>query len=196
MRISNHYKSISRLLILLSFTSFFIGFFYGENSAGGGTLQGDFDNVWKDWGDMWEDYNVYVQDHMNERLDAWASSGVADDDDSCPNEDSSGYDADADGCIDDSDSDGVKDDADICPFDANDGCPAALANEQTEGECVGGDVKNEDCNTCTCEVDLDGNETWVCSEMDCAEMKEDTPGFGIFAAIVSCIIIVFRRKLD
>ena len=46
MRISNHYKSISRLLILLSFTSFFIGFFYGENSAGGGTLQGDFDNVW------------------------------------------------------------------------------------------------------------------------------------------------------
>ena len=47
MRISNHYKSISRLLILLSFTSFFIGFFYGENSAGGGTLQGDFDNVWK-----------------------------------------------------------------------------------------------------------------------------------------------------
>tara|TARA_B100001029_G_scaffold14478_1_gene9710 strand:+ start:1450 stop:3606 length:2157 start_codon:yes stop_codon:yes gene_type:complete len=122
--------------------------------------------------------------------------GVADDDDSCPNEDSSSYDADADGCIDDSDSDGVKDDADICPFDANDGCPAALANEQTEGECVGGDVKNEDCNTCTCEVDLDGNETWVCSEMDCAEMKEDTPGFGIFAAIVSCIIVVFRRKLD
>ena len=120
--------------------------------------------------------------------------GVADDDDSCPNEDSSSYDADADGCIDDSDSDGVKDDADICPFDANDGCPAALANEQTEGECVGGDVKNEDCNTCTCEVDLDGNETWVCSEMDCAEMKEDTPGFGIFAAIVSCIIIAFRRK--
>ena len=54
-------------------------------------------------------------------------------------------------------------------------------------------MKNEDCNTCTCEVDLDGNETWVCTEMDCAGMKEDTPGFGIFAAIVSCIIIAFRR---
>ena len=36
------------------------------------------------------------------------------------------FDADANGCIDDSDNDGVKDDVDICPFDSNDGCPAAL----------------------------------------------------------------------
>ena len=47
MRISNHYKSISLLLILLSITSFFIGFFYGENSAGAGTLYHDFNNVWR-----------------------------------------------------------------------------------------------------------------------------------------------------
>ena len=47
MRISNHYKSISLLLILLSIASFFIGFFYGENSAGAGTLYHDFDNVWR-----------------------------------------------------------------------------------------------------------------------------------------------------
>jgi|TARA_B100000929_G_scaffold184206_1_gene145881 hypothetical protein len=47
MRINNHYKSISFLLILLSITSFFIGFFYGENSAGAGTLYHDFNNVWK-----------------------------------------------------------------------------------------------------------------------------------------------------
>jgi len=46
MRISNHYKSISLLLILLSIASFFIGFFYGENSAGAGTLHGDFNNLW------------------------------------------------------------------------------------------------------------------------------------------------------
>ena len=47
MRIKNHYKSISLLLILLSIASFFIGFFYGENSAGAGTLYHDFENVWK-----------------------------------------------------------------------------------------------------------------------------------------------------
>ena len=47
MRISSHYKSISLLLILLSIASFFIGFFYGENSAGAGTLYHDFNNVWR-----------------------------------------------------------------------------------------------------------------------------------------------------
>jgi len=47
MRINNHYKSISLLLILLSITSFFIGFFYGENSAGAGNYDGDFQTIWK-----------------------------------------------------------------------------------------------------------------------------------------------------
>ncbi len=47
MKISDHYKSISLLLILLSITSFFIGFFYGENSAGAGSYNGDFQHMWK-----------------------------------------------------------------------------------------------------------------------------------------------------
>ena len=43
------------------------------------------------------------------------NDGIIDNEDSCPDEDSSGYDANADGCIDDSDNDGVKDNVDICP---------------------------------------------------------------------------------
>ena len=46
MRINNHYKLISFVLILLSISSFFIGYIYGENSAGAGTLYHDFENVW------------------------------------------------------------------------------------------------------------------------------------------------------
>jgi len=120
--------------------------------------------------------------------------GINDQDDLCLDEDASGYDANADGCIDDSDNDGVKDNLDICPFDATDGCPEALENQQTEGECTEGDVKNEDCNSCYCEIDPEGNESWVCTEIDCGGMKEETPGFGIIAVIISCLVIVFRRR--
>ena len=34
------------LLIIISISSFFIGFYFNENSAGAGTLNGDFKNVW------------------------------------------------------------------------------------------------------------------------------------------------------
>ena len=47
MKTNNHYKFISLILIILSFLSFFIGFIYGENSAGAGSFDGDFANVWK-----------------------------------------------------------------------------------------------------------------------------------------------------
>ena len=46
MRITN-YKLFSIILIFLSVLSFFIGFIYGENSAGAGTFNGDFDILWK-----------------------------------------------------------------------------------------------------------------------------------------------------
>ena len=42
MRIINYYKYFSFFLIILSISSFFIGFIYGENSAGAGTFNGDF----------------------------------------------------------------------------------------------------------------------------------------------------------
>ena len=127
----------------------------------------------------------------DQRLDD-DDDNVNNQDDLCPQEKASGHDADADGCIDDSDNDGVKNDVDVCPFDATDGCPAALENQQTEGECVEGDVKNEDCNSCSCDLDPEGNRSWACTEMGCP--KEDSPGFGIFAAILSCLVIAFRRK--
>ena len=47
MRINNRYKFASLVLVILSILSFFIGFIYGENSAGAGSLDGDFSNVWK-----------------------------------------------------------------------------------------------------------------------------------------------------
>ena len=46
MRI-NSYKNFSLLLVSISVLSFFIGFNYGENSAGAGSFQGDFPQLWK-----------------------------------------------------------------------------------------------------------------------------------------------------
>lgn len=122
------------------------------------------------------------------------NDGIIDNEDSCPDEDSRGYDANADGCIDDSDNDSVKDDVDICPFDANDGCPAALANEQTESECFEGDVKNEDCNSCTCNINPDGNNSWACTEKDCDAMAEDSPNLGFIMSVIVCLAIATRKR--
>ena len=41
-----HYKYIAFFLIILSISSYFIGFIYGENSAGAGGLNGDFSQTW------------------------------------------------------------------------------------------------------------------------------------------------------
>lgn len=105
-------------------------------------------------------------------------------DDLCPSEDASGYDANADGCIDDSDNDGVKDNLDICPFDATDGCPAALENQQTDTEVLG------------CMYDTAKNYNPDATEDDgsCTYEIEDSPGFGIFTAIISCLVVAFRKR--
>ncbi len=59
--------------------------------------------------------------------------GIEDGSDSCPTENSTGYDSNSDGCIDDSDGDGVYDNSDLCPtvdatgYDTNsDGCIDAV----------------------------------------------------------------------
>ncbi len=121
------------------------------------------------------------------------NDGISDDDDSCPEEDASGHDADADGCIDDSDNDGVKNDVDVCPFDPDDACDAVAA-PQNEGECVEGDVKNEDCNSCSCQSDPDGNWAWACTEKDCEAMKEDSPSIGFVVAVISCLLVATRKR--
>ena len=43
---NNYYRISSSILILLSLSSFFIGFIYGENSAGAGGFDGDFSQTW------------------------------------------------------------------------------------------------------------------------------------------------------
>ena len=113
------------------------------------------------------------------------NDGIIDNEDSCPDEDSRGYDADADGCIDDSDSDGVKDDVDICPFDANNGCPAALQDvESNVTEELPGCIHQSAENYNPDATEDDGS----------CKYEEDTPGFGILTAIISCTIIALRRR--
>ena len=129
----------------------------------------------------------------DQRLDD-DNDNVNNQDDLCPQEKASGHDADADGCIDDSDNDGVKNDVDVCPFDPNDECKATLENQQTEVECVEGDTKDADCNSCSCDLDQDGNGGWTCTEMACEGMEGDSPGFGLLLAVLGCIIIAVRRK--
>ena len=47
MFLKDNYKIVSILLIFLSVISFFLGFYFDENSAGGGLYTGDFEFIWK-----------------------------------------------------------------------------------------------------------------------------------------------------
>ena len=89
----------------------------------------------------------------------------------------------------------MKDDVDVCPFDPDDACEAVANDPQSEGECVEGDIKNEDCNTCSCQSDPNGDWSWACTEMDCEAMKEDSPSVGFIVAVLSCLLVAIRRKL-
>ena len=46
MKLKDNYKIISSILIFSSFSSFLLGFYYDENSAGGGLYTGDFEYIW------------------------------------------------------------------------------------------------------------------------------------------------------
>jgi len=46
MHTNSYYKFFLFFLVLLSISSFFTGFIYGENSSGAGTFEGDFKHVW------------------------------------------------------------------------------------------------------------------------------------------------------
>ena len=61
MQINSHYKLFSFILIFLSISSFFVGFIYGENSAGAGTLNNDFQQFWKN-------LNTFINNDLNRAL--------------------------------------------------------------------------------------------------------------------------------
>ena len=110
------------------------------------------------------------------------NDGISDEDDSCPEEDASGHDADADGCIDDSDNDGVKNDVDVCPFDATDACIEVLESNNTFAEgCTDTKAKNYDDDA----TDDDGS---------CQYDVEDSSSVGIVMAVFSCLIISLRKR--
>ena len=109
-------------------------------------------------------------------------------DDLCPNEDSSGYDSDADGCIDDSDDDGVKNNVDVCPFDANDQCPSALQNNK--------DNVTIDVPGCIHQSAENWNPDATEDDGSC-KFEEDSPGVGALSALIICFIIsILKRKQD
>ena len=111
------------------------------------------------------------------------NDGISDDDDACPEEDATGHDADADGCIDDSDNDGVKNDVDVCPFDPEDGCLANLeGNNETfiEG-CIYETANNYNSDA----TDDDGS---------CQYDAEDSSSVGFLIAGICCLIIALRRR--
>ena len=113
------------------------------------------------------------------------NDGIIDNEDSCPDENSTGYDADADGCIDDSDNDGLKDNVDVCPFDANDGCPAALQDvESNVTEEVSGCIHQSAESYNPDATEDDGSCTY----------EEEASGFGIFTAVICFIVVAFRRR--
>ena len=47
MHLNNSYKLFSIFLIFFATLSFFLGFYFDENSAGAGTYNGDFAHIWK-----------------------------------------------------------------------------------------------------------------------------------------------------
>jgi len=129
--------------------------------------------------------NGNTTDNETEEAPDSDGDGIPDDDDVCPDENASGHDADADGCIDDSDNDGVKNDADACPFDPNDECLGTQEEENFP----------EDVPGCVHESAENYNPDATEDDGSCQYETEDSPGFGIFATILSCMVIAFRRKL-
>ena len=47
MQIKVNYRILSVILILISFSSLFLGFYFDENSAGAGSYKGDIQTIWK-----------------------------------------------------------------------------------------------------------------------------------------------------
>ena len=137
----------------------------------------------EDWGYSYVYKQPENEEEENQESPDSDNDGISDEDDACPDENASDHDADADGCIDDSDNDGVKNDVDPCPFDSADGC---LGNLEGNNETF--------IEGCTYESAKNYNPDATDDDGSCQYGVADSPGFGIFAVILSCLIIGFRRK--
>jgi len=61
MEIKNNYKIWSFILIFLSWSSFFLGFYLDENSAGAGTYKGD-------WIFLWSNLQIFLNNDVSEAI--------------------------------------------------------------------------------------------------------------------------------
>ena len=132
----------------------------------------------------YHNWTFLIEETTEEEAPDGDNDGISDEDDACPDEDASGHDANADGCIDDSDNDGVKNDVDPCPFDSADGC---LGNLEGNNETF--------IEGCTYESAKNYNPDATDDDGGCQYGIEDSPGFGIFAVILSCLIVVKRKRI-
>ncbi len=63
MEIKNNYKSFSLILIFLSLSSFFFGFYLDENSAGGGAYLGD-------WIFLWPNLQLFINNDLHTAINS------------------------------------------------------------------------------------------------------------------------------
>ena len=61
MKLKNNYKILSFILIFLSLSSFFLGFYLDENSAGGGLYTGD-------WKFAWPNLQIFLNNDISEGI--------------------------------------------------------------------------------------------------------------------------------
>ena len=67
MHLKDNYKILSYLLIFISFSSFFLGFYLDENSAGAGSYLGDWKYAWPNI-QLFINQNVYDSIHSENYL--------------------------------------------------------------------------------------------------------------------------------
>ena len=58
MEIKSNYKFLSFILIFLALSSFFLGFYFNEDSAGGGGYLGD-------WGRAWPNVQIFLNHNIS-----------------------------------------------------------------------------------------------------------------------------------
>jgi len=135
----------------------------------------------------YHNWTFLIEEPPEEEAPDGDNDGVSDDNDACPEEDASGHDADADGCIDDSDGDGIKNDVDVCPFDATNTCDATLQNQPNFCPEEITD-ENKDTVDDSCIATFDETE-----ESDSDEDDGFLPSLSFTISILVIVIISYKK---